>query len=227
MRSTAIRFGRALLWLVYAWVTVTMVLLFLAFLLQLFGANPTAGFVEWVYRSVERGMAPFRGIFEPIVFSDQSVLDLSILFAMVVYGFIALGLHMGLEATSRALRRAERDEGQQRLVAETAAAAEASRVIHLAGATSATATARISPQPWGTSIELGAAGLDPMREYEAWFASPGGGRVSAGRFRPDGAGAAQVTLRSGAAPATSTTLGISVVPGPGEAPQDLLAGGVG
>src|SRR4029079_13855149 len=43
--TTAIRIGRALLWLVYAWVVVTVVLLFLAFLLQLFGANPTAGFV--------------------------------------------------------------------------------------------------------------------------------------------------------------------------------------
>ena len=55
--------GRVLLWLVYLWVAITQVLLVFTFFLQLFGANPTAGFVQWVYRSTERAMAPFRGIF--------------------------------------------------------------------------------------------------------------------------------------------------------------------
>ena len=105
--TTAIRIARALLWLVYAWVVVTVVLLFLAFLLQLFGANPTAGFVQWVYRSTQRAMAPFRGIFEPVPLSDQSVLDTSILFAMIVYGFVGMGLNLAVEWVTRKLREAE------------------------------------------------------------------------------------------------------------------------
>jgi uncharacterized protein YggT (Ycf19 family) len=89
--------AKVLLWAVYAWVVVSLVLLFLAFLLLLFCANPTAGIAEWVYRSVERAMAPFRGLFEPITFGDQSVLDTSLLFAMVVYGFVALFLRAAID----------------------------------------------------------------------------------------------------------------------------------
>ena len=50
-QTIVIRIGRALVWIVYAWVAITIVLLFLGFLLQLFGADPSAGFVEFVYRS--------------------------------------------------------------------------------------------------------------------------------------------------------------------------------
>jgi hypothetical protein len=37
-------------------------------------------------------MAPFRGLFEPVPLDGRSVLDVSILFAMIVYGLAALGL---------------------------------------------------------------------------------------------------------------------------------------
>lgn len=84
--------ARALLWVVYAWLLVNLALLLLAFVLRLLGANPDASFSEWVYRSVDRSMAPFRGIFEDLTLTDQSVLDTSLLFAMIVYGLIALFL---------------------------------------------------------------------------------------------------------------------------------------
>jgi Na+-translocating ferredoxin:NAD+ oxidoreductase RnfA subunit len=89
--------AKILLWIVYVWVVLNLVLLFLAFWLQLLGANPQAGFTEWVYRSVSRTMAPFRGIFEPIALSDQSVLNTSLLFAMIIYGVVALLLHAGID----------------------------------------------------------------------------------------------------------------------------------
>ncbi len=92
--------SKALLWVVYVWVVLNLVLLFLAFVLRLFGANPEAGFTQWVYRSVTRSMAPFRGIFEPIALSDQSVLDTSLLFAMIVYGLAACSCE--LASTGRA-----------------------------------------------------------------------------------------------------------------------------
>lgn len=89
--------AKILLWIVYVWVVLNLVLLFLAFWLQLLGANPQAGFTEWVYRSVSRTMAPFRGIFEPIALSDQSVLNTSLLFAMIIYVVVALLLHAGID----------------------------------------------------------------------------------------------------------------------------------
>jgi uncharacterized protein YggT (Ycf19 family) len=91
------RLARVLLWFVYAWLIVNLVLLLLAFTLRLFGANPEASFVDWVYRSVARTMAPFRGMFEPIALSDQSVLDTSLLFAAIIYSLAALFLRSAID----------------------------------------------------------------------------------------------------------------------------------
>jgi uncharacterized protein YggT (Ycf19 family) len=89
--------AKVLLWLVYAWVLVNLVLLVLAFVLLLLGASPDAAFVEWVYRSVQRSMAPFRGMFEPIPLNGESVLDTSLLFAAIVYSLVALGLRAAID----------------------------------------------------------------------------------------------------------------------------------
>ena len=69
----------------------------LGFFLLLFGANPEAGFAEWVYRSLDRVMAPFRGIFESIELTGNSVLDTSVLFAMIVYGIVGLCLSAAID----------------------------------------------------------------------------------------------------------------------------------
>jgi uncharacterized protein YggT (Ycf19 family) len=90
--QTLARLARALTYLVYAFVIVAMVLLLFGFFLLLFGANPHAAFAEWVYRGLARVMAPFRGLFEPVPLNGKSVLDVSILFAMIVYGIAALAL---------------------------------------------------------------------------------------------------------------------------------------
>ena len=130
-----------MLWVVYVWVVLNLVLLFLAFVLQLFGANPEAGFTQWVYRSVTRSMAPFRGIFEPITLSDQSVLDTSLLFAMIVYGLAALFLRAGIdwasELIARRHRRLEQEVWDDRLEAMSAADSTSGR----------TPPAPTSPQP--------------------------------------------------------------------------------
>lgn len=107
--------AKVLLWFVYLWVIVSLVLLFLAFILQLFGANPNSDFAQWVYRSVERTMAPFRGIFEPITFGKKSVLDTSLLFAMIVYGFVALFLKAAIDwVTDRTRQRRRRLDEEAR-----------------------------------------------------------------------------------------------------------------
>jgi uncharacterized protein YggT (Ycf19 family) len=78
---------------VYLVVAFALILLALAFSLQAFGANPDASFAEWVYRQSARLMEPFRGIFPTKQVTDTSVLDFSLLFAMVVYAIVALLLH--------------------------------------------------------------------------------------------------------------------------------------
>ena len=94
---TVARLARALTYLVYAFVLVALVILLFGFFLLLFGANPDASFAEWVYRSLARVMAPFRGLFERVPLDGRSVLDVSILFAMIVYGLAALLLHAVIE----------------------------------------------------------------------------------------------------------------------------------
>jgi uncharacterized protein YggT (Ycf19 family) len=106
---TVTTIARVVVWLVYAWVVVSLVLLFLAFILLLFGANPNAEFAAWVYRSVERAMAPFRGIFEPIPITGESVFDTSVLFAMIVYCIVAMFLKTAIDwLTDRIGQRRQR-----------------------------------------------------------------------------------------------------------------------
>ncbi len=59
-------------------------------LLKLFGANPGAGFVSWIYEMSDVLMQPFRGIFPAKVFENQYVVEFSTLFAMLIYAIIAL-----------------------------------------------------------------------------------------------------------------------------------------
>ena len=94
---TAANLAKVLLWFVYAWLIVNLVLLLLAFTLRLLGANPAASFTDWVYRAVVRTMAPFRGMFEPLALSDQSVLDTSLLFAVIMYSLAALFLRSAID----------------------------------------------------------------------------------------------------------------------------------
>jgi uncharacterized protein YggT (Ycf19 family) len=83
------RFARWFVWFVWAYFTFVVVVLTMSFFLLLFNADPDAGFVAWVYRSADRAMEPFRGIFPTETAGNGSVIDFSILFAMIVYGIVA------------------------------------------------------------------------------------------------------------------------------------------
>ncbi len=89
----AYRISRALILFVYGFAIACIVILAMAFFLQLFNANTTAPFVDWVYRAAKRIMQPFRGIFPSIEGEQGSVFDVSMLFAMFMYGLLALGMH--------------------------------------------------------------------------------------------------------------------------------------
>ena len=112
-----IRAARLLTYLVYAFVLVALTILAFGFFLLLFGANPDAPFAEWIYRSLSRVTAPFRGIFEPVVLDGDSVLDTSVLFAMIVYGLVGLLLSALIDWLTQRLTRV-----RMREAATTAAA---------------------------------------------------------------------------------------------------------
>ena len=103
-RTVAWGVGRAIVWLVYAFALVAIVISTLAFFLELFGANPSSGFTQWVYRSAARVTAPFRGIF-PSHTNGKSVLDVSLIFAIIMYALFALLVHTLIDYIER--RRAE------------------------------------------------------------------------------------------------------------------------
>lgn len=59
-------------------------------ILRFFAASPTVPFVHWVYTSSDVLLQPFRGIFPTSVVGRNHVVDFTALFAMVVYGLVAL-----------------------------------------------------------------------------------------------------------------------------------------
>ncbi|MGH3507793.1 MAG: hypothetical protein ACRDO2_11375 [Nocardioidaceae bacterium] len=226
-----LKFGRVLLWLIYAWVSIVLVLLFLAFLLLLLGANPDAGFVEWVYRSVERAMAPFRGIFEPVELTDSSTLDISILFAMIVYAFVGIGLHIVGEWVTRQMHAAERASARHQAVsartpadATSAGPIGASRTFRLTGSEGESASVSLTPFAAGTVIDLSVDGVDPSRTYSVWMENAAAARMNLGSFQPDGSGSARLSLRTTAQLSETRLLGLARMPGPGETTGvDVLA----
>lgn len=116
-----LKVGRFLVWALYAIVSVIAILLTLAFFLRLAGANPDAGFVEWVYRSVDRAMRPFRGIFPDHEVGGASVLDFSLLFAAIVYFFSALLVDVLLNWLTHRIQMLEQDAANLRVQADVMA----------------------------------------------------------------------------------------------------------
>jgi hypothetical protein len=105
-----IRAARLLTYLVYAFVVLALTILGFGFFLLLFGANPEAAFAEWIYRGLVRVMAPFRGLFEPIPLNGNSVLDPTVLFAMIVYGLAGLVLSSLIDWLTQRLTSLRRQE---------------------------------------------------------------------------------------------------------------------
>ncbi len=90
---TGLRLGKVLVWLVYAFLVVAVVILVLAFFLMLFNASTSAEFTQWVYRSANRVLQPFRGIFPSAELGENgSVIDFAVLFAIIMYGIFAMAL---------------------------------------------------------------------------------------------------------------------------------------
>lgn len=105
---TVMRFAKVVTWLVYAYFVLVLVVLGLYFFLLLFDASDTAAFTEWVTRSADRAMAPFRGIFPTVEGERGSVLDFAVLFAIIVYALVVLALHAVISWLDRRIREERR-----------------------------------------------------------------------------------------------------------------------
>jgi hypothetical protein len=78
---------------VISWVTGAIeVLLAFRFGLLLFGANPEAGFVDFIYTLSRPFMVPFEAVFGTTDTGLGSVFDWSTLLAIIVYAVIGWGL---------------------------------------------------------------------------------------------------------------------------------------
>lgn len=73
-------------------IAIAEIFLGLRVLLRLFAANPDVPFVQWVYHSSDVLLQPFRGVFPTQVIAPDHLIDFSALFAMLVYGLIAMAL---------------------------------------------------------------------------------------------------------------------------------------
>lgn len=82
--------ARALAGFINFFLAIAEIFLGLRIILRFFAANPTVHFVHWVYTSSSVLLEPFRGIFATEVIGRNHVVDFSALFAMMVYGLLAL-----------------------------------------------------------------------------------------------------------------------------------------
>jgi uncharacterized protein YggT (Ycf19 family) len=78
-------------WLVWLVLGVVEAFLILRVLLKALGANPAAGFVQFIYNTSAPLIVPFRGIF-PTIVAARGLFEFSSLVAIVVYALIAWGL---------------------------------------------------------------------------------------------------------------------------------------
>lgn len=71
--------------LVNFFVGLAAVILGLRIFFRLFNANSANDFVGWIYQTSDTLMAPFRGIFPPATLENGIVLDVSAIFAVIMY----------------------------------------------------------------------------------------------------------------------------------------------
>lgn len=86
-----LKVSKVISWLFYFWVLIGIVFLCLRVFLLATSANMNAGFSSFVYNVSQDYMQPFRGIFPSKSLGQTGYLDVSAIFAIIVYLFLAWG----------------------------------------------------------------------------------------------------------------------------------------
>jgi uncharacterized protein YggT (Ycf19 family) len=77
--------GKVAAYTLYAWTVIGVAALGLRTLLLLFSANPLTPFVDFIYRTSDQYMAPFRGMFPAREVGATGYFDVSAMFAIIMY----------------------------------------------------------------------------------------------------------------------------------------------
>lgn len=116
-----LRIAKVIVWAAYVLVIINAILLILSFLLRLFGANSEAGFTQWVYRSSAAAMGPFDDMFRSHDVGPNSVLDTSLLFAIIFYLILAAAIDAVLHWLGNKLVKQQAEAAQARQAADAVA----------------------------------------------------------------------------------------------------------
>lgn len=88
-----LRFSKVIVWLMYFWVWFGIFVLTLRVFLLVFSANMTVGFARFIMQTSTEYLQPFRGLFVGHDVGATGYLDVSALFAIIIYLFLAWGFH--------------------------------------------------------------------------------------------------------------------------------------
>lgn len=86
-----LKVSKVIAWVMYAWVVFGIIVLALRVFLLAFSANRAAGFVDFIYNTSSDYLQPFRGIFPAKNVGETGYLDISALFAIIIYALIGWG----------------------------------------------------------------------------------------------------------------------------------------
>ena len=88
-----LRLSKIIVWLMYLWILFGIIVLLLRVFLLAFSANTSAGFAQFIMNTSSDYLGPFRGIFPTHQVGETGYLDVSALFAIIIYLLIAWGFN--------------------------------------------------------------------------------------------------------------------------------------
>ena len=127
-----LKFSKVLVWLMYFWVMIGVAALAMRVFLLAFSANMNAGFANFVLTVSNDYMEPFRGLFTGRSVGVTGYLDVSAMFAIIVYLFVAWGFKALIEYIEQKI---EINKAQQRDVLRKQEREETIRRIEKAAST--------------------------------------------------------------------------------------------
>lgn len=124
-----LKVSKVISWLFYFWVMIGIVFMTMRVFLLATSANMNAGFSNFVWQVSQDYMQPFRGIFPTKSLGETGYLDVSAIFAIIVYLFLAWGFKALIDYVQGKIdmNKAEQQAAIRKAEAQKAAQARASQ----------------------------------------------------------------------------------------------------